>query len=178
MGAPRRGRGELHTCLTPPCCRPPACRPQQLFLLLQSAIRQRVQRPQRRRRRKVRPTKTADGCPSRLGAPTARDRALLGAAVRRGGRALRGEAGTWRGKRVATWIPGCPARSGQAARQRGRRQDRTTPSTSLAIDQKRGLSGGGASWPFGNIAKRWPLRSPSGLDELVRAVWYRNTDSD
>ena len=103
---------------------------------------------------------------------------LLGAAVRRGGRALRGEAGTWRGKRVATWIPGCPARPGQAARRRGRRQDRTTPSTSLAIDQKRGLSGGVASWPFGNIAKRWPLRSPSGLDELVRAVRYRNTDSD
>ena len=59
--------------LLPPCCRPPACRPRQLFLLLQSAIRQRAQRPQRRRRRKVRPTKTADGCPSRLGAPTARE---------------------------------------------------------------------------------------------------------
>ena len=40
------------------------------------------------------------------------------------------------------------------------------------------VAGEGRPWPFGNIAKKWPLRSPSGLDKLVRAVWYRSTDSD
>ena len=43
-------------------------------------------------------------------------------------------------------------------------------SRSLSIDQKRHLSGGGASWPLGNIATKSPLRSLSDLGKLVSGL--------
>ena len=60
---------------------------------------------------------------------------------------------TWRGERLATRIPACPGRSGQAARPQGRRQDRATPARSGAAGGKRGSSGTAPSGRFAQIAK-------------------------
>ena len=68
-------------------------------------------------------------------------------------------------------------RAGQPDRAPGRRLCNATQApggTSCAKNVF--LSGGGGRWPIWRLVGKFPLRSPSGVDELVRTARHRNTD--